>query len=92
MKHAPIDSTNDTARKTYLDYLLSSLASSPLPAYFINLLREIPFGISEIYSGLIPIDMKNSSRALFFVFQPTVAEPVDKVTIWLNGGPGERIG
>ena len=30
----------------------------------------------------------NDSRSLFFVFQPTVGEQVDEVTIWLNGGPG----
>ena len=41
-----------------------------------------------MYSGLIPIDMKDPSRALFFVFQPTDGPPVDEVTIWLNGGPG----
>lgn len=32
--------------------------------------------------------MSNKSRALFFVFQPTVGTPVDEITIWLNGGPG----
>jgi carboxypeptidase D len=41
-----------------------------------------------MYSGLIPIDMDDPSRALFFVFQPTVGKPVDEITIWLNGGPG----
>ena len=41
-----------------------------------------------MYSGLMPIDMSNTSRALFFVFQPTVGNQVDEVTIWLNGGPG----
>ena len=41
-----------------------------------------------MYSGLIPIDTKDPSRELFFVFQPTVGAPVDEVTIWLNGGPG----
>jgi carboxypeptidase D len=41
-----------------------------------------------MYSGNIPIDMDDPSRALFFVFQPTVGSPVDEVTIWLNGGPG----
>lgn len=46
------------------------------------------FDIGEMYSGLIPIDPKNTSRALFFVFQPTIGEPVDEITIWLNGGPG----
>ena len=32
--------------------------------------------------------MNNASRALFFIFQPTIGEPVDEITIWLNGGPG----
>lgn len=41
-----------------------------------------------MYAGLMPIDMKNKSRGLYFVFEPTVGEPVDEVTIWLNGGPG----
>ncbi|KAF2002219.1 alpha/beta-hydrolase [Amniculicola lignicola CBS 123094] len=41
-----------------------------------------------MYSGIIPIDMSNASRALFFIFQPTVGAPVDEITIWLNGGPG----
>ncbi len=42
-----------------------------------------------MYAGLIPIDMRNTSRALYFVFQPTVGAPVDEITIWLNGGPGK---
>lgn len=41
-----------------------------------------------MYSGQIPIDTADPSRALFFVFQPTVGTPVDEITIWLNGGPG----
>ena len=44
--------------------------------------------MTEMYSGLIPVDMSNKSRALFYVFQPTVGKPVDEITIWLNGGPG----
>ena len=57
--------------------------------YFVESLPEIPQNfLTEMYSGLIPIDMSNASRALFFVFQPTVGEPVDEVTIWVNGGPG----
>jgi carboxypeptidase D len=43
--------------------------------------------MSEMYSGLIPVK-DNASRALFFVWQPTVGKSVDEVTIWLNGGPG----
>lgn len=49
---------------------------------------DVPFDIGEMYAGLMPIDMKNASRALYFVFEPTVGAPVDEITIWLNGGPG----
>jgi len=41
-----------------------------------------------MYSGLVPIDMNNASRALFYIFEPTIGAPVDEITIWLNGGPG----
>jgi len=51
-------------------------------------LPEVNYDIGEMYSGLMPIDTGDPSRALFFVFQPTVGEPVDEITIWLNGGPG----
>ena len=56
--------------------------------YVVESLPDVNFDIGEMYSGLIPIDEKNTSRALFFVFQPTIGAPVDEVTIWLNGGPG----
>ncbi|TGO60998.1 hypothetical protein BOTNAR_0136g00010 [Botryotinia narcissicola] len=56
--------------------------------YRVKSLPDIPFDIGEMYAGLMPIDMKNKSRGLYFVFEPTVGEPVDEVTIWLNGGPG----
>ena len=36
----------------------------------------------------MPINMNDSSRALFFIFEPTVGPPTDTVTVWLNGGPG----
>lgn len=61
----------------------------PLLEYRVDSLPDVPYDIGEMYSGLIPIDPKNASRALFFVFQPTVGEPVDEITIWMNGGPGE---
>lgn len=57
-------------------------------AYLVNSLPDVDFDIGEMYSGLVPIDKDNSSRSLFFVFQPTIGEPVDEITIWLNGGPG----
>ena len=44
--------------------------------------------LTEMYSGLIPINYTNSSNELFFIFQPTIGAPVDEVTIYLNGGPG----
>lgn len=48
-------------------------------------LPDIDYDLGEIYSGQIPIDEKDPSRNLFFVFQPTINEPVDEVTIWFNG-------
>lgn len=51
-------------------------------------LPDVKFDIGEMYSGAVPIDKGNKSRELFFIFQPTIGEPVDEVTIWLNGGPG----
>lgn len=47
------------------------------------------YDIGEVYSGLLPIDGNDTSRELFFVFQPRISGPaVDEITIWLNGGPG----
>jgi carboxypeptidase D len=40
-----------------------------------------------MYSGLIPIGT-NVSESLFWIFMPRDGEPVDEITIWLNGGPG----
>lgn len=48
----------------------------------------MPFDLGEMYSGLIPIEEKDPSRALFFVFQPSINKPTDEIVIWLNGGPG----
>ena len=48
----------------------------------------MPFDIGEMYSGLMPIKAGDSSRALFFVFQPQIVDKSDTITIWLNGGPG----
>ena len=56
--------------------------------YVVESLPDVNYDIGEMYSGLIPISESNTSRALFFIFQPTIGEPVDEVTIWLNGGPG----
>ena len=71
---------NNTSRQYY---------NKDTKKYFVESLPEIPKDyLTEMYSGLIPIDMSNASRALFFVFQPRVGPPVDEITIWLNGGPG----
>lgn len=57
--------------------------------FFVESLPEIPQSfMTEMYSGLMPIDKNDTSRALYFVFTPTVGKPVDTITIWLNGGPG----
>lgn len=45
--------------------------------------------MTEMYSGLIPINEGEPDRALSFVFQPRInGTAVDEVVIWLNGGPG----
>jgi carboxypeptidase D len=41
-----------------------------------------------MYSGTLPIKAGDTSRELFYIFQPTIGAPVDEITIWLNGGPG----
>ncbi|KAB8266501.1 Alpha/Beta hydrolase protein [Aspergillus minisclerotigenes] len=56
--------------------------------YLVESLPDVPFDVGELYSGSVPIEKGNSSRTLFFVFQPTVGEPVDEITIEVNGGPG----
>jgi len=58
------------------------------PGYRIESLPDVDYDIGEMYSGLMPIVAGNTSRELFFVFEPTVGTPVDELTIWLNGGPG----
>ena len=55
--------------------------------YFVHSLPSIHYDIGEMYSGQIQIG-NDSSRNMFFVFEPTIGEPVDEVTIWFNGGPG----
>jgi hypothetical protein len=57
-----------------------SVCSSQFPGQlFSNYLNE---------AGLLPIHMGDLSRSLYFVFQPKLGDPVDELTIWLNGGPG----
>ncbi|KAF2228602.1 alpha/beta-hydrolase [Viridothelium virens] len=55
--------------------------------YFVHSLPSIDYDVGEMYSGQIQIG-NDSSRNMFFVFEPTIGEPVDEVTIWFNGGPG----
>ena len=62
-----------------------------IPAYKVDSLPKVPFGIGEMHSGLVPINYDNTSGALFFVFQPSIREPVDEITIWLNGGSGKAV-
>lgn len=57
-------------------------------AFRVKSLPDVNFDIGEMYSGQIPIATNDTTRNLFFVFQPTVGEPVNDLTIWLNGGPG----
>jgi len=59
-----------------------------MTAFRVESLPEVEYDVGEMYSGLMPIDANDTSRNLFFVFQPTVGAPVDEITIWLNGGPG----
>lgn len=69
-------------------FVTHHIHDSQLVEYKIDSLPDVNFDIGEMYSGLIPIDEKNASRALFFMFNPTIGKPVDEITIWLNGGPG----
>jgi hypothetical protein len=59
-----------------------------LSAFRVKSLPDVPFSVGEMYSGLMPIKAGDSSRQLFFIFQPSIGPPTDTLTIWLNGGPG----
>lgn len=50
---------------------------------------DVNYDIGEMYAGNVPI-ANNQSENLYFVFQPKLGDPVDEITIWLNGGPGCR--
>lgn len=71
--------TNSTSSFRYL--------TNQTEAYRVESLPSVPFDVGELYSGLVPV-YDDPSRALFFFFAPTTGDPVDEVTIWLNGGPG----
>jgi len=51
----------------------------------VDSLPDVPFAVGELYSGVVALNYTNSTgRGLFFMFKPTIGEPVDEVTIWLN--------
>ncbi|QDS72204.1 hypothetical protein FKW77_005222 [Venturia effusa] len=56
-------------------------------AYVVKSLPGINFDLGEMYAGQIPVG-NDSSRKMFFVYQPTIGHPVDEVVVWFNGGPG----
>lgn len=59
-------------------------------AYRVTSLPDVPFNVGEMYSGLIPVKVDDTSRQLFFVYQPKIAgPPVDEITIWMNGGEAQ---
>lgn len=81
--------TPETERKCLISRVaLSASKLIALAAFRVDHLPDVPFDIGEMYSGLMPIDMDNKNRSLFFVFQPALGEPTNDLTIWLNGGPG----
>ncbi|KAJ5601441.1 hypothetical protein N7510_010975 [Penicillium lagena] len=80
-----LDARTNPGHSDHSDFRFLSSKTKP---FLVDHLPEVNFDIGEMYSGLMPIDMKNDSRALFFIFQPTIGDSVDEVTIWLNGGPG----
>jgi carboxypeptidase D len=53
----------------------------------VDSLPDVTIDPGELYAGQIPVG-KDTSKPMFFVYQPTIGEPVDEVTIWFNGGPG----
>ncbi|KEF59349.1 carboxypeptidase D [Exophiala aquamarina CBS 119918] len=59
--------------------------------YFVESLPDIPQEfMTEMYSGVINLNKSDDNRGLFFVFQPRVGTPVDEITVWFNGGPGNE--
>ncbi|CAL5872611.1 uncharacterized protein PFLUO_LOCUS6876 [Penicillium psychrofluorescens] len=79
------DASKNPGHSHHSDFRFLSSKTKP---FLVDHMPEVNFDIGEMYSGLMPIDMNNDSRALFFIFQPTIGDCVDEVTIWLNGGPG----
>jgi len=54
-------------------------------AYVVTSLPDITDNPGEMYSGMISIDDTDPTAQMFFVFEPTIGDPVDEITIWLNG-------
>jgi hypothetical protein len=53
--------------------------------YVVESLPDITDDPGEMYSGTISIDDADPTAQMFFVFEPTIGDPVDEITIWLNG-------
>ncbi|KAF2497651.1 alpha/beta-hydrolase [Lophium mytilinum] len=57
--------------------------------YRVDALPDIDIDVGELYSGFMPVDESDPDSAMFFFFEPRIGgDPVDEITIWLNGGPG----
>jgi carboxypeptidase D len=54
-------------------------------AFAVESLPDITNDPGEMYSGMISIDDTDPTAQMFFVFEPTIGEPVNEITIWLNG-------
>lgn len=80
--------SNSTKRELAAKHCEGSATDLECSAYAVESLPDVNFDIPELYSGNVPIDSNDTSRTLFFVFAPTFGDPVEEVTIWLNGGPG----
>ena len=90
LQHARVVDFNDDEKETTPNCNTTSCYryyNSFTAPYLIESWPDVPFETGEFYSGSVPIDESNPNRTLFFVFKPST-EPVDEVTIWLQGGPG----
>ncbi|KIW04274.1 uncharacterized protein PV09_04576 [Verruconis gallopava] len=56
-------------------------------AFKVDSLPDVTDDPGEMYGGQIPVG-NDTSKQMFFMFQPTIGDPVDEITIWFNGGPG----
>lgn len=75
------------ATERMFDASLSWLLTNNVQAYKVDALPDIDFDVGELYGGQIAVG-NDTSKQMFFMFEPTIGEPVDEVTIWFNGGPG----